>query len=360
MDNLNLLPLFDDLPFAAVLYKANADRSDFYFVKVNDYCQRIDQVNKEFIAGESLLECFPAVKEFGLFELLQMTLETGESQHLPIALYKDDQHQVYRENWIFKVDEEHLLVIYEDRDDIVNIYESLDQQRKLAIESSRLAMVGELSASISHELNNPLTVLMLMTEKLRRQLKGATITEVEEGLLKIESAAKRMSKITNSVLSLTKNTSDDLHEIVDIKTIFAGVIPYFQDKIDSSPINFLFEYESFNHIKIKCNPIQIQQVLTNLIKNAIESVYKLEKPWVKVELREEDELIIFSITDSGAPIEDYKLKVLGQKFTTTKGTAGTGLGLYLSKKFIESHQGYLNITNKNEHPNFEFALPVKK
>ncbi len=95
-------------------YKAISDGADFVFTDINKASERIDDIKKEDIIGKSVLEVFPSVKEFGLFDVFQRVWNTGKSEHFPLSLYKDDRIEGWRENFVYKLPSGDIVAVYSD------------------------------------------------------------------------------------------------------------------------------------------------------------------------------------------------------------------------------------------------------
>ena len=106
--------LFENMSEGVAVYKAEQDGKDFIFVDFNAAAERIDKKDRREIIGQSILDAFPGVTEFGLFETIQRVWLTGEPQRLPIAHYKDDSIQGWRDNFVYKLPSGEVVVAYSD------------------------------------------------------------------------------------------------------------------------------------------------------------------------------------------------------------------------------------------------------
>jgi C4-dicarboxylate-specific signal transduction histidine kinase len=110
--------------------------------------------------------------------------------------------------------------------------------------------------------------------------------------------------------------------------------------------------------KIRCRPVQISQVLLNLIFNAFDAIKSHDEKWIEVQVQMKKNRSIWSVTDSGRGIEGKSIERIFEPFFTTKPVGqGTGLGLSISKGLIESHGGTLTLDTKSPHTRFVFELP---
>ncbi|HPR50166.1 MAG TPA: PAS domain S-box protein [Deltaproteobacteria bacterium] len=97
-----------------VAYKTISDGADFIFADINTAAERIDNIKKEDVLGKSVLEVFPSIKEFGLFDVFQRVYKTGKSEHFPISLYKDAHVEGWRENFVYKLPSGDIVAVYSD------------------------------------------------------------------------------------------------------------------------------------------------------------------------------------------------------------------------------------------------------
>jgi PAS domain S-box-containing protein len=106
--------LFRHISSGVAVYQATAEGRDFIIRDLNRAGQRISKVKKEEIVGRSVLEVFPGVKEFGLFDVFQKVWRTGESQRHPVSLYADDHLSHWAENYVYKLPSGEIVAVYDD------------------------------------------------------------------------------------------------------------------------------------------------------------------------------------------------------------------------------------------------------
>jgi PAS domain S-box-containing protein len=99
---------------AVAVYKANEDGSDFIFTDFNPAAERIEEIKKEDLLGKSILQVFPGVVEFGLFDVLKRVWKTGRPEHFPVSFYKDDRITGWRENYVYMLSSGNIVAIYDD------------------------------------------------------------------------------------------------------------------------------------------------------------------------------------------------------------------------------------------------------
>jgi PAS domain S-box-containing protein len=106
--------LFDNVSSGVAIYEARNDGEDFVFVDFNAAAEEIDNIKKEDLIGKSVVEVFPGVREFGLFDVFQRVYKTGTPEHHPISVYKDERITGWRENFVFRLPSGQIVAVYDD------------------------------------------------------------------------------------------------------------------------------------------------------------------------------------------------------------------------------------------------------
>ena len=94
--------VFDNVTSGVAVYEARDNGEDFIFTDFNRAAEEIEQIKKEELIGRSVLDVFPGVKDFGLFDVFQRVWRTGTPEHHPVSTYKDERIGGWRENYIYK------------------------------------------------------------------------------------------------------------------------------------------------------------------------------------------------------------------------------------------------------------------
>lgn len=230
---------------------------------------------------------------------------------------------------------------------------------------SRIGVMGEMAASIAHEVNQPLTAISSYAQAASRLLASDTdqLEEVQSALEKISGQALRAGEIIRSLRSWIRE-QDDKREDCDCNVLISEVINIV--KIEARNSNLELQLQ-FDHElpAVMCDPIQIQQVVLNLIKNAIDAMsitaHKDEinnnKIFISTESQGNDRVQIM-ITDHGPGVSTDAIDSLFQPFFTTKET-GMGMGLSICRTIIRAHGGELDfINNASGGTSFYFVLPT--
>lgn len=120
--------LFEHMPSAVAIYQAVDGGNDFIFLDFNPAAEKIENVIKKEIIGDSVTKIFPGVKEFGLFEVLQRVWKTGKGEYFPVKFYKDESgHAGWRENWIYRLPGGEIVAIYNDASEKMKAEEKIKE-----------------------------------------------------------------------------------------------------------------------------------------------------------------------------------------------------------------------------------------
>lgn len=235
----------------------------------------------------------------------------------------------------------------------------LDKQRATMINSSRLAALGEFSAGMSHEINNPLSVIIGKSSILRSIVsKGKIAPEYEVHFIKIHEMCDRISKIIKNLRSYARDGSNDPFDFFEIDRFFADISELTRMKLDKRGVAFKF----INNAKITRlygKEIPLSQVIINLVNNSADATENSEDiKWVELKIEEDGREVVIYVTDSGKGIpEDIQKNMLNPFFTTKPIGKGTGLGLSISATIVEEHGGKLIYNKDCANTQFIVRLP---
>ncbi|MGE7935463.1 ATP-binding protein [Bacillus paramycoides] len=222
-------------------------------------------------------------------------------------------------------------------DKIMVIIRDITERKKteeLLNKSDTLAAIGQLAAGVAHEVRNPLTVI-----KGFIQLFQINKEDQEKYFDLMLSEIERIEAILQEFLSIAK-TDEIPTEKKNIYKIFENVVSLINTKAIMTNIQVELIADS-SEIIIECSENQLKQVFINILQNSIEAMPDGGKISIHMKEMNEDGIII-DIVDAGIGIPEERIKRLGEPFYSTK-EKGTGIGLMLSYKIIESHQGAISI-----------------
>jgi len=114
LSEIKFKELFDNVSSGIAVYQAKNDGEDFVFVDFNRAAERIDKIKKENLVGKSVLEAFPSVRDFGLFEVFRRVWKTGKAEDYPVSKYQDERIVGWRQNYVCKLPSGEIIAIYDD------------------------------------------------------------------------------------------------------------------------------------------------------------------------------------------------------------------------------------------------------
>lgn len=230
--------------------------------------------------------------------------------------------------------------------------EQSEIQTQRAQAASRLITMGEMASSVAHELNQPLTAINNYCNGMMSRIKSHQINE-EELLGALEKTARqayRAGQIIHRIRAFVKR-SEPNRTIASVATLLAEAVELAEIELRRRNVK-LFQYVAPSMPDLLVDPILIEQVLLNLLKNAAESVDAAQRPSAQriIKLRvtpaqmANKAVIEFMVTDSGGGIPPDVMTRLYEAFYSTKAE-GMGIGLSLCRSIVESHMGWMKAEN---------------
>ena len=223
---------------------------------------------------------------------------------------------------------------------------------------NRVSMMGELAASLAHEIKQPIAAALMDAKSCLRWLRRETphVSEGCEAALRMINDATRAAEVIERVRSLYKLEASD-RKLLDVNEIIREMIILLHDKAVLNSISIRTELASGLPL-IRADRVQLQQVLMNLVLNGIEAMNEVRGELAVTSKRTDDDQVLISVTDSGIGLPDEEGGRIFEAFFTTKAQ-GTGMGLSISRKIIESHGGRLwACANTGRGATFQFTLPT--
>ena len=255
-----------------------------------------------------------------------------------------------------------IIAIYaEDQTELFEKIQELDALKATTVNSSRMAILGEMAAGIAHEINNPLVIIAGLTDQVLRATNNPgeiPIEEVVKKLHKIKTTSNRIGKIVKGLKSYSRDGSSDPFEANIVKELINDSLTLCTDQLRSHEIQLIVD-DIDPAIKLDCRGSEISQVILNLISNSKDAIKnEPTEKWIRIGAREIGSHIEFYLSDSGKGIKpEIREKILQPFFTTKAVGEGTGLGLAITKKIIDSHFGNLSLDSKSKNTTFVFSIP---
>ena len=228
--------------------------------------------------------------------------------------------------------------------------------------SNRLASVGEMTSAIAHEIKNPLGIIQGHADLLQMTVQ---MGELDKDLIleingKIQKTVQRISQIINGLRSYSKADTDSVSEVISMSDLIHESIEFSRAKFSHAAIGLQVLLPP-QEVYVECRPVQISQVLVNLLNNSFDAIATREQAWLRVELLDNADTVCLAVTDSGPGISPEIRAKLMQPFFTTKGNnKGTGLGLNVSRKILKAHGGTIELDEQSKNTRFVIRLPKKQ
>ena len=262
--------------------------------------------------------------------------------------------------------------------------------QEMMVQSEKMVTVAGLAAGMAHEINNPLGIIMQLSENAERRLLSGLASNIEAAgkvgitmeqiatyvssrqvdtyLKGIREAGSRAAKIVSNMLQFSRRSSEekalhDLRTLID-KTVDLASNDYdLKKKYDFRQIDIIREYTDIP--EVFCSEIQMEQVFLNLFKNAayamMEKKYPAgEKPTIRISVVSESDYVAVTVDDNGPGMDEEVQKKIFEPFFTTKSPGlGTGLGLSVSYYIIvNGHAGKISVSSvKNNGTSFTIHIP---
>jgi PAS domain S-box-containing protein len=235
-------------------------------------------------------------------------------------------------------------------------YLDLKKNRDLRLRAERLSVVGEVAASVAHEIRNPLTSIGGFTRAVLRDLENIEKTRTNRRFLTIIlEEVKRLERIVNEILEFVRPVMPR-YENANLNEVIEETFNMMAGEIDESRIVISKDYQDDLSL-VWMDPDQIRQVLLNLLQNAIHAIE--ETGMLSVITEGDTRNVRVHISDTGHGIPAENREKLFTAFFTTKST-GSGLGLTVSNQIIKNHGGSIEVeSSRGEGSTFVITLPVQ-
>ena len=348
------------------------DRNSVYVSCNENYAHDL-KIKPEEIAGRTDLEFYPKelaekyrtddkrIMESGKTEdIEEKYIQDGEERfvHTTKTPVKDEQGNVVGIFGIFwditehrKADEELKLA-----------YKKLRQTQQELIQSSKMAAMGQLASGISHELNQPLTGIKGFAQAVLMDLEKES--PFRNDLNKIVGQVDRMDAIIKNMRFFARKSDFNMVEL-DINQVVSNSLMLLNQQLKVHNIRVIQELGP-DIPKIQGDPNQLQQAFLNIISNARDAILGLNRPEggeirIRTSLSQDKKHIEINFQDTGGGIPDGNLQHIFSPFFTTKSPdKGMGLGLSITYRIIENHQGKIEFKSKEgQGTTFNIVFPLQ-
>ena len=246
-----------------------------------------------------------------------------------------------------------LLGITEDITDRKKQEQHLKEAELKLIRASKFASLGEMSAGIAHEINNPLAIISGSAELLQKYISNPE--KLAARVETIKKSCNRIAKIVGGLKKFSRSGDVSNFEPYRLGDIVNEVITLTEthSKYKNVPVTVNNQSSSL----VDCDVVEMEQVLINLVNNAIDATHSLAEKWVKVSIYEEADSVFVRVMDSGRGIPQELHEKLFDPFFTTKTVGeGTGLGLSITKGILDEHKATIRVVADSPNTCFEIQF----
>ena len=276
----------------------------------------------------------------------QRTLVVGISEDITARVEARDQLAALNEN-------------------LTETNQELQETQMQLIQAAKLESIGRLAAGVAHEVKNPLALLLLGVEYLSGGIEPDD-PNVEVIMNEMREAIERAEKIVRGLVDFSSQRQLAL-EPTQLQSLVEHALLLVRHQLTQGGVEVDLQFED-NLPDLKIDSAKFEQVLVNLIINAIHAMEDAEKPKIEIEvfsskleglerdeglrtahhLRKGDDVVILKLKDNGGGISEENLEKIFDPFFTTKSTGlGTGLGLSVVRKIVELHNGMIEVSNRS-------------
>jgi PAS domain S-box-containing protein len=347
-----------------VLFDQNGKPIDYRFLQISPSFER--QTGIKNAAGKRMREIAPEHEEHW-FEIYGRIALTGEAMR-----FENEARQLGRwyDVYAFRVADprcRRVGILFNDITERKRAEKRLRASEQLLLDAqmelaraTRVTTLGELTASIAHEVNQPLAAIVTNAEASLRWLRRGP-PDVEAACRSVEwviSDGIRASEVIRRVRALTKKSSIEMVPL-DVNDIVREITTLVQRELISHQVSLRMELASFLPMVLG-DRVQLQQVFINLVMNGIEAMQSVTDRSRELVIRSGHETgqVIVSVTDCGVGISAENADRLFTAFFTTK-SSGMGMGLSICRSIMDAHGGRLLAKANPPHgATFQFSLPV--
>ncbi|MCP4340587.1 MAG: sensor histidine kinase [Desulfobulbaceae bacterium] len=231
----------------------------------------------------------------------------------------------------------------------------LKRTRKELIHAAKLAVLGQMSAGINHELNQPLAAIRSYTDNGKQFLQKGRLEETMWNLEQIGELTERMAQI-GIQLKLFSRKSSGLIVVVPLHGVIDGALEILKPSLNKQAVELIIDMQPDN-LEVRANHVLLQQVLVNLISNAMQAIEGQKVRKILLECHEIGEKVVVAVHDNGPGVSGELINEIFEPFFTTKKSGhGLGLGLTISDRIVRDFGGQIVLVKSEEGARFEFTL----
>ena len=233
----------------------------------------------------------------------------------------------------------------------------LRQAQEGLVHAAKMAALGQMSAALAHEINQPLTALQMQLGSLRLLLDSGRPEAVRDGLQRIDGLLQRMAALTGHLKTFARKTPAGLSERLCLGDVLEQALQLLAPRMRSEQVELRTQID--DEAEVLGDAIRIEQVILNLLHNALDAMAESETRILLVRIAREGDSCLLSVEDSGGGIAEETLGRVFEPFFTTKPVGqGLGLGLAVSYGIVRDLGGTLEAHNGELGAVFTLRLPA--
>ena len=259
-----------------------------------------------------------------------------------------------------KLAEQELVKINESLEEIVhNRTKELKQTQKKLIQTNKAAALGNMAATIVHELSQPLTAMNSSIAAIRAKLDTRNYDGAIESANRLEPLNHKMQDIIKLLKQFSYDDKNTLKPIV-INDLFNNNLDTFKDTFNEKNITITIINDQEKYF-IRANPVKIDLVFSNIIQNAIGAMETCKNPSIYIFYKKEDDNIRIDIKDNGQGVDYRNIKEMFTPYFTTKEIGkGLGLGLAICYEILHEYDGHISASTSDSGACFSIILPIAR
>ena len=225
------------------------------------------------------------------------------------------------------------------------------------VQSAKLAALGQMSAALAHEINQPLTAQRMQLATLRLLLDHGRIDDAYNALAPLEQMLTRMAALTGHLKTYARQSPGGLRERLDLAGVVDQALQLLEPRLKDEGIELSIELT--RPAWVRGDAIRLEQVLINLLRNALDAMLDKPRKHLEISIKANQQLWHLTVSDSGGGISEEHLGKIFDPFFTTKPVGdGLGLGLAVSYAIVHEIGGRLTASNHADGAQFTLTLPI--
>lgn len=234
-------------------------------------------------------------------------------------------------------------------------YARVKALKQESFERARSKIVNQLAAGVAHEINNPLSIILLASRRMHEN--QADQGDIHLDVQRIEKAANRIKTVTKALIALGSEKEAGL-KVVSVENIVSSTTSVFNGMLESTP-HIEFKVKHPDKLSLFCEPQAISNALIELLKNSREAVLHLKNRWIHLEVTQKNQFAEFSVTDSGNGICAKIVDQIKHPFFTTKDKhRSLGIGLANVVNTAVRHHGSIDIDTSSQNTRIVLTIPL--